>query len=205
MSDTFDPLDPAAPRAITQTVISRATWVDDDGSGTTGTVINNARLQGDVYDKIDALYTSSPGWQVNDAAAGMVFTKSNATLYAGAYDAILDLIANYGPNDSCMIKFRSSSTHNCFGIKKGGNALVLTVNVTGVPVDALSIPSSGHLVIPELAGDISASNLPSGAACAVYMKNDKIVFARNNAGVIQFLRCNLDGSTVTWVQNTTAP
>src|SRR4029434_3708989 len=33
--------------------INRATWVDDDGSGTTGTIINNARLQGDVYDKVD--------------------------------------------------------------------------------------------------------------------------------------------------------
>src|SRR4029453_7489784 len=35
------------------TTINRATWVDDDGSGTTGTIINNARLQGDIYDRID--------------------------------------------------------------------------------------------------------------------------------------------------------
>jgi hypothetical protein len=35
------------------TTINRATWTDDDGSGATGTIINNARLQGDVYDKID--------------------------------------------------------------------------------------------------------------------------------------------------------
>src|SRR4030095_8217546 len=35
------------------TTINRATWVDDDGSGTTGTIINNARLQADIYDKID--------------------------------------------------------------------------------------------------------------------------------------------------------
>jgi hypothetical protein len=35
------------------TTINRATWVDDDGSGATGTIINNARLQGDIYDKID--------------------------------------------------------------------------------------------------------------------------------------------------------
>jgi hypothetical protein len=36
------------------TTINRATWTDDDGSGTTGTIINNARLQGDVYDRVDA-------------------------------------------------------------------------------------------------------------------------------------------------------
>jgi hypothetical protein len=35
------------------TTINRATWIDDDGSGATGTIINNARLQGDVYDKVD--------------------------------------------------------------------------------------------------------------------------------------------------------
>lgn len=35
--------------------ITRATWTDDDGSGTVGTLINNARLQADLYDKIDAL------------------------------------------------------------------------------------------------------------------------------------------------------
>jgi hypothetical protein len=35
------------------TTISRATWTD--GASPTGTLINNARLQADVYDKIDAL------------------------------------------------------------------------------------------------------------------------------------------------------
>jgi hypothetical protein len=36
------------------TTINRATWTDDDGSGTTGTILNNARLQGDIYDKVDS-------------------------------------------------------------------------------------------------------------------------------------------------------
>lgn len=35
------------------TTINRATWTDDDGSGATGTIINNARLQGDIYDRVD--------------------------------------------------------------------------------------------------------------------------------------------------------
>jgi hypothetical protein len=35
------------------TTINRATWTDDDGSGMTGTILNNARLQGDIYDKVD--------------------------------------------------------------------------------------------------------------------------------------------------------
>lgn len=37
------------------TTIARTTWTDDDGTLTTGTVINNAALQA-VYDKIDALF-----------------------------------------------------------------------------------------------------------------------------------------------------
>ena len=35
------------------TTINRATWTDDDGSGMTGTILNNARLQSDIYDKVD--------------------------------------------------------------------------------------------------------------------------------------------------------
>jgi hypothetical protein len=45
------------------TTISRATWTDDSGTPAVpvgdGTVINNARLQADIYDKIDALFTAS--------------------------------------------------------------------------------------------------------------------------------------------------
>jgi hypothetical protein len=37
--------------------ITRATWTDDDGTGTTGTLLNDARLQADVYDPVDAVIT----------------------------------------------------------------------------------------------------------------------------------------------------
>ena len=43
------------------TTINRATWLDDDGSGMTGTILNNARLQGDVYDPVDAALASLDG------------------------------------------------------------------------------------------------------------------------------------------------
>jgi hypothetical protein len=38
--------------------ITRSVWIDDDGSGTTGTVLNNAELQ-KIYNNIDALVGSS--------------------------------------------------------------------------------------------------------------------------------------------------
>src|SRR5256885_16742321 len=40
-------------------VIGRATWTDDDGTGTTGTILNNARLQADIYDKVDAMFAGT--------------------------------------------------------------------------------------------------------------------------------------------------
>lgn len=39
--------------------ITRTAWTDDDGSGTTGTIVNNARLQSDLYDKIDLMFSGT--------------------------------------------------------------------------------------------------------------------------------------------------
>src|SRR5262245_18451981 len=39
--------------------ITRGSWTDDDGSGTTGTIIQNSRLQADVYDKVDQLMSGA--------------------------------------------------------------------------------------------------------------------------------------------------
>lgn len=38
--------------------ITRTSWTDDDGTGTTGTIINNAQLQA-IYDAIDQLFSGS--------------------------------------------------------------------------------------------------------------------------------------------------
>ena len=40
------------------TTITRTAWVDDDGSGQTGTVINNAEKT-TLYNQIDALFTGA--------------------------------------------------------------------------------------------------------------------------------------------------
>jgi len=51
------------------TTINRATWTDDDGSGMTGTILNNARLQGDIYDKVDAALATLDGKDASQDAA----------------------------------------------------------------------------------------------------------------------------------------
>lgn len=63
------------------TVISRATWTDDDGSGTTGTIIGNARLQADVYDKVDALFSGASTFEFGGAVTvDGVLTATGAQL-----------------------------------------------------------------------------------------------------------------------------
>lgn len=42
------------------TTITRTPWIDDDGSGTTGTVLNNA-IKTELYDQIDAALATSEG------------------------------------------------------------------------------------------------------------------------------------------------
>jgi hypothetical protein len=66
--------------------ITRSIWVDDDGSGTTGTPLNNAELQ-KIYNNIDALVTYGTWAPVDASGAGLVFTVSGAR-YA-RYDKIV--------------------------------------------------------------------------------------------------------------------
>lgn len=65
------------------TTISRSTWTDDDGSGTTGTIINNARLQADVYDKVDALLSGAATLE----AGGNVIVDGNLTVVGSLINA----------------------------------------------------------------------------------------------------------------------
>lgn len=61
--------------------ISRSTMTDDDGSGTTGTILNNAWLQ-DIYARIDALFSASfevSGKLVGDLNLRAVVSKTIGT------------------------------------------------------------------------------------------------------------------------------
>lgn len=67
---------------------SRTTWTDDDGSGTTGTIINNAELQA-IYDAVDGIESAVRTVGVNATVAItdriIVCTAAlTLTLYAAA-------------------------------------------------------------------------------------------------------------------------
>jgi hypothetical protein len=66
--------------------------IDDDGSGTTGTILNNAWLQ-TIYNQIDGLVQSAQVWTpVDVSGAGLVFSVASA-LYLRTENQIA-LVAN---------------------------------------------------------------------------------------------------------------
>lgn len=73
------------------------------------------------------------------------------------------------------------------------------------PQERWRIEQAGWLVGKEFATDPGTTVLTAGADFAMYRKNDKLVFAHNVAGTINYLNIPLDGSTTTWTHSTTAP
>jgi len=51
--------------------ITRDIWTDDDGSGTTGTILNNSRLQGNVYDRVDAMFAGTGSYTTLEFGGGV--------------------------------------------------------------------------------------------------------------------------------------
>ena len=78
--------------------ITRSVWIDDDGTGTTGTILNNAELQ-KIYNNIDAM--GAPPYQViasTDTGAIAQWTpagfgtRNAAILWTGTADATIQLL-----------------------------------------------------------------------------------------------------------------
>lgn len=84
--------------------IARSTWTDDDGSGTTGSIINAAELA-KIYDNIDSEVKSATNPAVTTKAAvdsivgstaGFLYTSNGAGLGSFASPAMKRLRANSG-------------------------------------------------------------------------------------------------------------
>jgi hypothetical protein len=67
--------------------ISRVTWTDDDGSGTTGTILNNARLSGDIYDKVDAMFSGAGAYTTLEFGGGVTVDGTLTLAGTGLEDA----------------------------------------------------------------------------------------------------------------------
>jgi hypothetical protein len=79
------------------TTISRATITDDDGSGTTGTILNSAWVNSAIYDRIDALFTQQT-FELESAHAGTSKTLTVANTSNTSSSSTLLVITVGGSN-----------------------------------------------------------------------------------------------------------
>src|SRR4030095_15810372 len=131
------------------TTINRATWVDDDESGTTGTIINNARLQADIYDKIDqgfaTLDTKNASQDTSITANG-----PHTILSTNHRDSVA---ATLTPGDV----LRADATGKLARLPVGTNGQLLSV-VSGLPawVDPAAAPGIWQPYTPVWAATTTA-------------------------------------------------
>jgi len=67
------------------------------------------------------------------------------------------------------------------------------------------LPSKSIFVLPEAVTNPTTSEISSLSGFGIYMKNDKLVIAYNNAATMTYISIPMDGSTTTWTHSTTAP
>lgn len=177
------------------TTISRATWTDDDGSGTTGTIINNARLAADVYDKIDALFASG----TTLTHGGNLILEGSRVFYINETvdnNVTAGIVINQGASDDRILTFKSSDiahgitnmvetdTYGAFGKRDGAEGGLWIMGFgegtrAGVNID-------GHVGTADIgrttaagAAIIMDGYLASGANRTVLGTNGNVMVVRN--------------------------
>lgn len=86
----------------------------------------------------------------------------------------------------------------------GGTARALAF-VTNDVERARILSDKPVLVMDEADADPAVGDLDANDSIAIYSKNNKLVFAYNNAGTITYVTIALDGAATTWTHSTTAP
>lgn len=112
--------------------------------------------------------------------------------------------------EACRITFDSTGTIADTATGIGGIMRFSVAKVGAEPAEILALiagttTGGGWAVMDEADANPTTTELDDGDAVAVYIKAGNITFAQNVAGTINFLYCPIDGSTVTWVANTTGP
>lgn len=143
------------------------------------------------------------------------FTGTMQVGTGAAPTATLDVVGQ-GSSD-VDFKVRTASWGSFKILASGSNPGLVglgTANATPLAIKTNDIErwrfiTAGHAITSELAADPTAADLTSGANAkdrlAFYMKNDKLVFAYNNAGTVTYLTIPLDAATTSWTQSTVAP
>jgi hypothetical protein len=192
---------------MSSTTISRATWTDDDGTGTTGTILNNARLQADVYDKIDALFAGSNiTLEKSNSGTTVTLSVSNTSNTASS-DAILDARVAGSSAGSPYASFLVTSVRQWIAGVDNADSQKFKVSIGSTFASPTLICSvNGWTRVSNasanpVTGDFTATQ----SSAAIYTKTGKFVIAYNNGGTMTYLVATLNGSTTTWTNSTSAP
>lgn len=187
--------------------------------------VNAFRLKSDGSLQVDA--SSATAFQVRNNAGTPIFVVDTSGAGASAFAGLMNIGSGAAPTatldivgtstNSVDLKMRTVSWGS-FRILVAGATPGLTTlgTANGTPMafqtngtERMRLLTGGHAVLTELAADPSAADLTSGANAkdrlGFYMKNDKLVFAYNNAGTVTYISIPLDGSTTTWTHSTSAP
>jgi hypothetical protein len=126
--------------------ITRTPWVDDDGTGTTGTIINNA-VKTELYNQIDAALGQllpASGGPVNatlvTATTGFKTASNALTIATGVPTALCTLPAG----EAVFLIFASAASdavnYGCYGIAvtNGGTARMVVSNPPSYAVLSLA-------------------------------------------------------------------
>lgn len=137
-------------------VISRATWTDDDGSGTTGTIINNARLQADVYDKVDAMFAGS-GAYATFTFGGAVQVDGQTLNVRHATNPYIQLSKTNATAQQWYLEY----TGGILRIRDATAAKNVVQLEDAAPTNSIFVKSTGHIGFgtstPDLSGAYGAT------------------------------------------------
>ncbi|HEV8445441.1 MAG TPA: hypothetical protein VGQ44_01430 [Gemmatimonadaceae bacterium] len=127
--------------------ITRTAWIDDDGSGTTGTVLNNA-VKTELYNQIDAAL-SIPGAVQTTTATG---TQADFVLTAGCG----------------LLRCNNATLLTLTGLAAGGDGQRLLIVSVGAGQVDLANQNTGSAVANRLINGVTGTrSLTSGAGWAL--------------------------------------
>lgn len=162
--------------------ITRTTWTDDDGTGTTGTILNNAQLQAE-YDAVDQLLSGTGAYTVLELGGGLKI------------DGVADL-AGYKETDTAIAISANVLTVNL----ALGSYFHFTLNANITTTTLTTIPASGKLAsfILEVTYNGSAFTWTWFTSTVKWAAGVAPAFTNTNTKVDRFSFLSRDGGT-NWI------
>lgn len=122
-----------------------------------------------------------------------LFYANQLLLAAGSLNFGAPQIGTSSGSSDTGLTFDSTSI---VGIACGGREMVRWTKASA---------GGGWQIMDEADSNPTTTELDATDSFAMYMKADKLVFAYNVAGTMNYLTIPLDGATTTWTNSTTAP